>query len=154
MLVSWLVQVGKNMDELLVCSKSFRFDLVQAGSQPQKWACDRLWQAGVGLQHRPQVRKQSRGLGEPRLETWEGFPGYFPWEKKEIRKDQETSLREKSLQLGDVHGLAFQGWGAGWGGGDLDSEEETVQPEDAGQLFPICLPRHTSLHNLMGCFEF
>lgn len=49
MLVSWLVQEGKNMDEWVVCSRRFRFDLVQTESQPQKQTCDRSWQEGKGV---------------------------------------------------------------------------------------------------------
>lgn len=46
------VQEGKNMDELVACSRrSFRFDLVQAASQPQKQAFDKLQKAGVGCEH-------------------------------------------------------------------------------------------------------
>lgn len=32
------VQEGENIDELIACSRNFRFDVVQAASQPQKQA--------------------------------------------------------------------------------------------------------------------
>lgn len=73
----------------------------------------------IGQETKQRTRgAQTRDMG--------GLSWIFPLGKEGNEERQETSRREKSLQLGDVHGLAFQGWGAGWGGGDLDSEEETV----------------------------
>lgn len=62
----------------------------------------------------------ARGMG--------GLSWVFPLGKEGKTKRHLGESNRSNLEMLTV----FQGWGAGWGRRHLDSEKETVQPEDVG----------------------
>lgn len=73
-------------------------------------------------------QKTKQGTGGSPARGMGGLSWVFPLGKEGKTKRCLGESNCCNLEMLTV----FQGWGAGWGRRDLDSEKETVQPEDVG----------------------